>query len=542
MLRMLAIALTILLSSAVEAEVVLCGDTDLDGLFETEDIQQCVDGLSGPGPHVVRLIGGTVFEPHVDTPPFYNSIGFVELDSDTTLDCQGSAIRGIDDVTKRAPTAWGGLFVVTNSDHWNDSQSEIWVRDCEIDGGMPASYDEDTYPFDNDAYMGFALYGVSGGGLVNSHVHDTHHACVYIKNSQDIDIDDNLFEDCGAANNLGNYAQPAVYLFQEGQTVQERISVRRNRAVSAGTALYNTRISQFNAEFQSAWMRDILFEDNVGDQLGGHLRCMMIRGVRGIVIRGNTCSNSTGISTASHPTAYCSDNPATPVNRIAESYCLQNVLIEDNLLTGSTGSESAAITIYDYQDGLTLRRNRIRGTTRSSTGPAPCLSWQTPLRDFQVDGLCALDCADQGVEQHSLSQDQAGVPANEHIVLKDIVVLRAGAEGVLLRRRLEALTVDRLAVRSTLGVAFRVLGKLVAPILTGLDILEGPPLPEWTSEVCPPEIPAMSGSPWRVILLLALVGFGVLRLTGPRIGIGRPRPGEYRGILPRRGCTARRSR
>ena len=126
--------------------------------------------------------------------------------------------------------------------------------------------------------MGYSLYGVERGGLIDSRVQNTHHACVYIRSSVDIDIDDNQFVDCGGANNAGGFGQPAVYLFQKGHFVQERISVRRNWAIGSGSSLYATRISEANAEFQTAWMSDITFEDNYGNQRGRGKPCLMLRG------------------------------------------------------------------------------------------------------------------------------------------------------------------------------------------------------------------------------------------------------------------------
>ena len=512
LLRLASLALSLLFAPGVAAEEILCGDTDGDGLFETEDIQQCLDALQGGPPHVVRLIEDQVFEPHFSAPPFYNPIGLVELESDTTLDCQGSMIRGVDDVAKRAPNAWGSLWVVTNSNHVSNTQSDIWVRNCEIDGGMPASYNETSDPFDNDIYMGFALYGVARGGIVDSYVHDTHHSCVYIRNSQDVGVDDNQFQDCGGASNAGSFGQPAVYLFQAGSTAQERISVRRNTALRSGAAMYNTRISEGNPEFQTTWMRDVLFEDNFGDQDGSPHPCVYLRGVRGVVVRNNTCVNSLGIFTSSLSTGFCSDNPPVPVDAFAESNCLEDVLIEDNVISNTqSAGATGGINLYDYHDGVTVRRNRVTGTTRLAGSPVPCLRWQTPMRDFEIDGLCALGCADAGIEQHPVSPDQIGVPANEQVVLRDVVVQTAGAEGMVLRKRLEGLTVHQLAVRDALGDAFLSLGELVAPTLTGFDLDPGP-LPVWAHQVCSPPVPIFSIGTMRLLLLPVLIAVGSLAI------------------------------
>ena len=513
------------LSRAAE---ILCGDTDLDGLFETEDIQACINALDGPGPHVVRLVAATIFEPHfTDTASFYNAIGFVELESGITLDCQGSTIRGIDHVAKQAPSGWDfALWVVTNSDHLNDSQSNIWVRNCVIDGGMPAKYNEDSEPFEHDAYMGFALYGVDSGGISASQVRDTHHACVYIRNSQDIFVEDNQFDACGGANNDGSAEQPAVYLFQAGQTVQERITVRRNSAVRAGRALFNTRTSEANAEYQTAWMRDVTFEDNYGDQQGNSKPCISLAGTRGVVARGNTCVNTAGIYTTSLNSSYCADNPAVPINPGAEASCLENVLIEGNLFQNTQSvAGNGALTIHDYHDSITVLNNRVIVTERLGTANVPCMRWETPLRNFAVDGLCGTECDAWGIDQLPSSLDQVGAPPDEAITLRNIVLLGTRLEGLLLRKRLEGLVVDRLAVRDSGGLPMLALGELVGETITNLDLDEGP-LPTWAAGVCASAVPALfPGAGPITVLIIVVAGMIVSRrvaTSGSRAGQQAP--------------------
>jgi hypothetical protein len=495
------------LGYASTAAELICGDTDGDGLYETEDIQECLDNLDGPGPHSVVLAADMIFEPHLSQAPYYNSLGFVELDSSTTLDCQGSTIRGIEHVDKQAPSAWGSLWVVTNSDH-GGSQSDIWVRNCVIDGGMPSSYNEDAQPFDHDLYMGYALYGVERGGLIGSRVQNTHHACAYIRSSIDIDIDDNQFVDCGGANNAGSFGQPAVYLFQQGQLVQERISVRRNWAIGSGSALYATRISEANAEFQTAWMSDVTFEDNYGNQQGRGKPCLMLRGVRGVVVRGNTCEYTQGILTTDLNSSYCSDNPAIPIDPIGESSCLENVLIEDNVLRNvESVASTGALSIYDYHDGVIVRRNRVERTERLGTSWVPCMRWKNPIRNLEVENLCGFDCDGWGIEQHPASVDQVGSPIEEAVTMRNIVINGSRLEGVLLRKRLEGFVLDGLAVRLSQEEPFLVLGELVGESLTRIDTAEGP-LPEWAESACP--VPEPNST------LLLVSGCGFLAAIGRR--------------------------
>jgi len=498
-------------TAANSAGAVLCGDTDGDGLFETEDIQDCIDALAGPGPHVVGLAPDTIFEPHfTDASLFYNSMAFVELESQVTLDCQGSTIRGIDHLAKQSPSGWtSGLWVVTNSDHSTDSQSDIWVRNCVIDGGMPASYDEDLEPFDHDLYIGFALYGVERGGIVDSRVHDTHHACIYVRSSQDIAIRNNRLDDCGGANNQGAFGQPSVYLFQEGPTIQERITVRRNRAVRAGRALYNTRVSETNPEYQTAWMRGVVFEDNHGDQQGNSRPCIALAGARDVVARRNTCVNTAGISTTSTNSSYCTDNPAVTIAPAREASCLENVLIENNWLRDTKSiNGNGAITVHDYHDGITLRNNHIEGTEQLSSASVPCMRWENPLRNFEVDGLCAMECDAWGLDQLPTSLDQVGAPPDEAIALRKVVLLGTRLEGVLFRKRLEGLVVDRLAVRDSGEAPVLALGELAGAAFTELDFGQGP-LPEWAQGVCADSVWALP--PWATwvigssLLFVALI-------------------------------------
>lgn len=437
-------------ASAPAAAVVICGDRDEDGRFETADIQGCIDEAP-PEPVVIELLPGLTYEAPLDPGRFDNAFGFVELESAMTLDCRGSRIRGIDAQAKVAPNRWGGLIVVTNSDHIGNSQHDVWVRNCEIDGGMPSSYDEDADPFDTDTYLGFALYGVTRGGLTDSRVHDTHHACVYVRNSKDILVENNQLESCGGANNLGSHAQPAVYLYQSGSTSLERVTVRDNRAVHAGSSLYNTRVERGNAEYQTAWMRDVVFEGNYGEQLGNGIPCLSIRGAREIRVSNNTCVRTGGLRLSGRTRGFCSENPPVPADfGDWESGCVQNAVIEGNTLIDSElEGMPAAITIFDYHENVRLIDNAVVGARQTiPTSPKSCFAWQAPVRGLVIDRLDVSECEGAGVDQ--LPHDPLAAPAQDApVVFSQVAVQNAGWMGVLIRTHAAAVDFDGLTVGET---------------------------------------------------------------------------------------------
>jgi len=166
-------------------------------------------------------------------------------------------------------------------------------------------------------------------------------------------------------------------------------------------------------------------------------------------------------------------------------------------------------------------------------GPAPalvgCMRWETPLRDFEVDGFCGMRCDAWGIEQSALSIEQLGSPPNEAITLRNVVILEPQAEGALFRTRLEGLVVDGLAVRDSGGVPFLALDELVGETLTNLDFEDGP-LPGWANDVCAPAVPALA--PWATWMLRAcLVVVGVIAAWTPpakRRDSERPGPASRR--------------
>jgi hypothetical protein len=225
-------------------------------------------------------------------------------------------------------------------------------------------------------------------------------------------------------------------------------------------------------------MRQITFDGNRGDQDGNGLPCMVLRGARGMEVRGNTCVETAGILTSNASRRFCSENPAVAVDGIAESSCLESVVIEDNLLIdGRSELRNGAISVYAYHDGVTVRNNQVRGTTRWGSAPVPCVRWETPVRGFLLDGLVASACDGPAIEQAASSLDQVGAPAEEAIALLNLEIDGAAEEGLLLRTRLEGLEIDGLDVRGTGREGIRANGPLVAAAIRNytIDGLVDPP-------------------------------------------------------------------
>ena len=398
------------------------GDWDGDGNYELADVQAAIDALTDPGQRRVELQPGAVYRA-IDPVSPGHVYGLVELPSHTTLDCQGATLEGMDPNQFEASSWPLGTATLTNERHAAQDDVDIHIFDCVVTGGMPPSYD--SIRLTNHTYMGISLIGVRGASVVASVVRDTHHACIYVKNSADVLIEGNQLERCGAVNDIRNFlTQPAVYLFQAGRFVTERITVRGNTALLAGNALFNTRVSATNDEYQTAWMRDIHFESNYAEDEDGDV-CFNLRGARSVRVVGNHCHRTAGIYLSDRNTDYCANNPPAAQNPNAESGCLEDVSLEQNLLTDSfTVDSNALIHVQDFHDRVTIRDNAVLG----ATGPAPSFRIDLPARDLLVERLELEDCAQSCLRVDG--QAQRAVPAEEQLEIRDVHADGAGLADV----------------------------------------------------------------------------------------------------------------
>lgn len=454
-------------------DVAIVGDTDGNGSLELRDVQQAIASLDDPGAKRVELQPGRIYRPGDLLSLPVGQFGLVELPSDTTLDCKGSRIEGVDRDAFDLGTWSGLLATVTNADHGLQTASEVHIRDCEITGGMPPSYSGLGFP--HWTYMGVALIDVTNASIVGSHVHDTVHACIYVKNVIDLLVEGNEMERCGASGHQGaSPTQPGFYLHQTGTRPVERVVVRNNSVVHAGNSLYNIRLAAANTEYRTAWIRDVRFEQNYGEDDDGDY-CFGLRGPREIVVKANTCVRTGGLILGTRNDRYCSDNPTFISNGPAEADCVEDIRIESNLFLENTAvSSNGILSINDYHDGVVLVGNTVAGV--SGDPGAPSFEVEMPVRGLSVETLALSGCAGSCVSIGGAPQ--IGVPADERISLSGILADGAGEHGRTLfshacfhvASRLEQPLFENVTALRCSGAGFHFGGELVDATLSGFHI------------------------------------------------------------------------
>lgn len=371
------------------------GDWDGDGVRELADVQAAVDALTDPGPKWVRVEAGT-FVPSL-TPKGLH--GLVELPSDTLLRCAGPGSTIL--VGLSASVTDLNRSVLTNADHVRGNRN-IRIENCQIDGGMPDTYDSRSWTA--HGRMGVNFNRVTNGVVTGSFVHHTHHTCLYTKNSTNVRFEDNTLEDCGAYGDVNDLARkPAIYLFATHGGVTERVIVARNR-ITRG-ALNTRRDDVIDV------VRDVEFVDNVVDNSPSPFaqrppeKCITIRGVDGILISGNQCRHTAAVYVLGSPVYYNDGGSHPDANR--------DVTIEDLEITDvETGR---GIMIGSRVDGVVLRRVRVARTPLDQV----CIAWQTPMRGLLLEDVLAQDCGGGGLLQ---TGPGSGATAAERVRLERITV------------------------------------------------------------------------------------------------------------------------
>jgi hypothetical protein len=424
-------------------------DWDGDGAREMADLQAAVDALTDPGEKLL-LIGTGTFQPST-TPS--GTHGLLELPSDIVVQCtspQLTILRGLASTVKHVNRS-----VVTNDDHVNGNRN-ITISNCQIDGGMPDAYDSRTWTA--HGRMGVNLIRVSNALVIDSHVHHTHHACLYTKNSSDVVFADNVLEDCGGYGDLNNNTRkPGIYLFADGSGVTTRVLAAGNVIRRSGGNALNTR-----RESALATITDVEFRDNFADNTSAPWarrppeKCMAIRGVDGIRILGNECIHTAAVYMAGNPTTYYG-NPGEHADGN------RDVLIED--LTMQDLESDRGIVIRERVDGMVVRRASITGTPAGE----PCISWATPLRGLLLEDVTVSNCGGAGILQTGAG---SGATAAERVTLRRVTVDGADAaergdtafyDGLELQGANDGLTLDQVNVRGASRAGIRI-GATASPL------------------------------------------------------------------------------
>ena len=358
-------------------DYVRVGDFDHDGVLEIDDIQDAANALTDPGPKRIDLVAGTFLPPANPAARAGRTFALLELRSFTTLDCGGTTsviLRG------PPPTAGQDYAVISNIDH-TLGNDEVWIRNCQIDGGAPPSYASTAFP--HNQRMGVYFRRTRHSGVSDSYVHGTVHAGLYTSNSTGDQFLRNRVDDVGGyGDTTGLWHQPCIYLFAfGGGTVLSDFQAVGNTLTKCGHSGLNTRAEDTDAPGDV--IRNMLWEHNTVD--GTRNVCINLRGVDGATVRDLTCAHAGAIET---------------VRGFGSGYRFQgndnansNVLIEDATATDVDAGQ-VGLDIGAWNDGLTLRRVRVERTRDASGAPLykDCAWLQRPQRGAVLEDVTLDDC------------------------------------------------------------------------------------------------------------------------------------------------------
>lgn len=470
------------------------GDWDGNGQREAADIRAAIAALTDTGAKTVFVEAGTF----LPGPSPAGTHGLIELPSLTTLRCAGTALTTLRGLAATVTTLH--LSVVTNADHFGGNH-DIAIESCQIDGGMPDAYDSSSWAA--GSRMGVHLNRVTSGRVSSSFVHHTNHACLYTKSSTDIRFEDNVLEDCGGYGDQNSLnRKPAIYLYATGGIPTEGIVASGNIIARSGGGALNTR-----RDTASDVLRNVEFLDNVVDHSAAPWavrppeKCITVRGVDGLLARGNQCAHTASIY-VSGSTGYYGAGGNADANR--------NITIEDQTLVDVEGDRG--IVIGERVDGLSLRRVTVARTPVDQ----PCISWKTPLRGLVLEDVDVADCGGPGLVQ---TGPGSGAVASERVQLTRVgvdgadVVARGDAayhSGIELQGVNDGLTLVDVQVQRFSLHGIRI--GSVADALTGSTLLRvqvdgvaSGYLGRFTSAALPACTPARDGE-WAVVVDAAASG------------------------------------
>jgi hypothetical protein len=332
-----------------------------------------------------------------------------------------------------------------------------------------------TAGFDHHTYMAVALIGVQTGGVVGSDIHDSLHACVYVRSSSDVYVHGNSLARCGGSRSTGGGFQPAVYIFQSGAVPTTRIHVQHNQVFESGAALFNTRISEHHDEYRTAWLTDIDFEFNYAEDDDGDF-CVLLRGVRGGRVRGNTCVRTGGIVLSTVNEQFCSDNGAVVGEGMQEGSCVEDVRIEYNTLLASRAFYNTGfIGISDFHERIAVVNNRVYGGERLGANAISSLKVQMPVRDLRIGDIDLLRCDGHCLE--FAGRDMLDAPLEEGVIVSQVDAQGASSHArtrsshacFRLRARLEHAMFFALRARDCTDAALRADRGLANSYFLGFD-------------------------------------------------------------------------
>jgi hypothetical protein len=400
--------------------------TGLTGL-ETADIQLCIEALTDTGPKVVILLPGA-YQPPTDPTADYPSVGdaglvagvdaaLVQITSNTQVTCLAKGLCRI--VGMPAAGASANWAVVSNADIIGGN-TNVTVSNVEIDGGEgDVAYDPTLITATSRAGLIFEF--CTDCEVRDSWIHDTHHACAYIRNWTRNAVIDNKLEDCGGWSQTGTtLSQPALYGFVNGFNSVGFLA-RGNEILNATASGINTRINEIVNSPTGTIVDFDLIDNDIHDLIASGAPAISLRGVNGGNVKGNNSRDSLGlVLTSGVPGSGQSCAPDCYLSN-GNPFANKNLQIDDNHFSQllSTTTQQGGINIGAYQDDIVLNGNKVTGTNTASSVNTHGVIVESPQRRFHINGLTVTEMFGRGFYQSGASGSRAGT---EGWLLENITV------------------------------------------------------------------------------------------------------------------------
>jgi hypothetical protein len=382
---------------------VTVGDFDGDGILEMDDLQDAVDALTDPGSKTVTVQAGEYLAPGAPGLRPGRVHALLELPSHITLRCAGVGAT----VLHGTPPGAGSDYAVLANRDFTNGNTGIWIRDCEIHGGMPESYRANT--FARTQRMGVFFRRTRDSRVTDSHVHHTAHTGLYTSNSRGDQFLRNVVEDAGGwGDTTASGKQPCIYLYAIGGDASlSDFQAVDNTLRRCGFAGLNTRAEDTDAPGTA--IRNLLWERNSVEQTKS--QCISLRGVEGGTVRDLSCRLTGSV--------ILSRGAGTGYRSSGNDNANSNLTIEDVVM--SEVSLGPALDVGAWVDGLTIRRFSVEGT-RDATGASvyrDCARLERPLRNAVLEDVELRDCGRAGLVVSALSPSTA---AEETLTLRRVAI------------------------------------------------------------------------------------------------------------------------
>jgi hypothetical protein len=396
-------------------DLIYCGDYDSDGTLEmVDDVQGCVDALDDTGPKTLVLLPGNYAAGSCDAAceTRVANKGIIQLEEFTTLSClPGAVLNGYTANTEDIATS-----VVTNSGHTSytvdEAQSEVHVVGCEIDGGIPDTFDGSTYV--NQGRAGIQIVGCTDCSASSNYIHDTLHAAIQnAKTTRFVGRDNRTYQTAAYGDTSGTILQATLYTWTQNASDTEYTAWEDNRVDRSGGTGIQLRRDTLDDDINFTTIRG----NTVSNGATGAV-CMKLRGATDTLIQSNRCVNAGAFLMEPTTSRYRDDTAGTTATRALSN--VRTNISDFYLKNVSSTTGTGGIYLAQFQEDTRLANVTVDATLPSASGNQNCIGFTVPQRGLVLEGVRAFRCGMYGLFQ--IDADASGASAWEELNFNNILI------------------------------------------------------------------------------------------------------------------------